>query len=64
MGDEMDDKDLEPFFERLKAIPEFEDRGIYHYGNCPCGGTIVAIRSTYNGHLHVRCEKCGFELHQ
>ena len=45
-------------FEFLAAIPDFEDRGVEHTAPCPCGGTIHAIRSTYNGHLHARCDKC------
>lgn len=27
---------------------------------CPvCGGKAVAVRSTYNGHIHASCSKCG-----
>ena len=44
--------------EFLAAIPDFDERGIEHTAPCPCGGTIHAIRSTYNGHLHARCDKC------
>lgn len=44
--------------EFMCSIPDFEDRGVEHTAPCPCGGTIHAIRSTYNGHLHARCDKC------
>ncbi len=27
---------------------------------CPvCGGKAAAVRSTYNGHIHAHCSKCG-----
>ena len=56
----------EKFFEILKAIPNIpkEKTGEYFYSECPCGGKITAIRSVNNGHLHARCDKCGFELHE
>lgn len=57
-----EEEDLTPFFERLQAIPKFDDRGVKHYGECPCGGKITAIRSTYNGHLHAECDSCGWSL--
>lgn len=48
----------------MEHIPNVEDRGKFHYGKCTCGGTITAIRSTYNGHLHAECSDCGFKLHE
>lgn len=57
-----EEKDLTSYFERLQAIPKFDDRGVEHYGKCPCGGTITAIRNTYNGHIHASCDKCKFRL--
>lgn len=48
--------------EFLKAIPDFEDRGVEHTAPCPCGGTIHAIRAEYNGHLHAYCDKCGARM--
>lgn len=44
--------------EFMCSIPDFTDRGVEHTAPCPCGGTIHAIRSTYNGHLHAHCDKC------
>jgi len=55
------------FWEILEAIPDIpkeEDWGKWHYAKCPCGGTIKAIRSVNYGHLHAKCDKCGFELHE
>lgn len=53
--------------EYLKAIPYIpisvkSMRGVEITGMCPCGGTIKAIRSKCNGHLHAKCEKCGFHF--
>lgn len=53
--------------EYLDAIPYIPlsvkwMRGHIITGPCPCGGTIKAVRSKYNGHLHAKCEKCGFCL--
>lgn len=48
--------------EFISAIPVFEDRGVEHTSQCPCGGTIHAIRAEYNGHLHAYCDKCGSRL--
>ena len=61
--DDIDDI-ADGLFERLKCVPKFDEKGIYHYGKCTCGGTIKAIRSTYNGHLHAECNNCDFKLHE
>lgn len=46
----------------IKAIPDFDERGVEHTAPCPCGGTIHAARAEYNGHLHAYCDKCGARL--
>lgn len=53
-------------FKIIEAIPNIpkDETGVYHYGKCPCGGTIKAIRSVNYGHLHAKCDKCGFTLHE
>ena len=53
-------------FKIIETIPDIpkDETGVYHYGVCPCGGRIVAIRSVNNGHLHAKCDKCGFKLHE
>jgi len=56
------DKEVLEVFDYLKVIPKFKERGVPHKVKCLCGGTITAIRSTYNGHLHVKCDKCKFTL--
>ena len=50
--------------DKLKVTPEipFNERGVEHKGKCTCGGTITAIRSTYNGHYHASCDKCGWRM--
>lgn len=48
--------------EFMCAVPHFKDRGVEHTAPCPCGGTIHAIGSKYNGHLHAWCDKCGARL--
>lgn len=54
------------FKSRLNAIPDIpkskEYWGKIYRSNCPCGGILTACRSTYNGHLHARCDKCEFRL--
>ena len=51
-------------FDYLKAIPDIKKRGVPVISKCPCGGTLTSIRSEYNGHLHVICDKCKFVLHE
>ena len=48
--------------EFIRAIPDVDDRGTEHTAPCTCGGTIHAMRSTYDGHLHAYCDKCGARL--
>ena len=48
----------------ISCIPNIkrDDRGKTYKSKCICGGEITAVRSTYNGHLHARCSKCGMTL--
>lgn len=46
----------------LKAVPDFDDRGVEHTAPCPCGGTIHAIRALYNGHIKAWCDKCDMRM--
>lgn len=61
-GEELDGP--KDFFDWLAAVPEIpnDERGVEHTAPCPCGGTIRAIRSRYNGHLHAWCDKCKWRL--
>lgn len=52
----------ETLMKYLRAIPDFHDRGVMHTAQCPCGGTLHCIRSKYNGHIHVKCNKCKFVM--
>lgn len=48
----------------IDAVPMIPNKpklwGITYTSKCPCGGEIVAVRSTLNGHLCAKCEKCKF----
>lgn len=51
-------------FVYLKAIPDIskEDYDKVIETPCPCGGTLQCERTSYNGHLRAKCDKCGFDL--
>lgn len=62
-------KDLDPdeiggMFAKMEAAPDIpkDKRGIKYYSTCTCGGTITAMRSTYNGHYRASCDKCGWRM--
>ena len=59
-----DDEDYLPpdILTFLMAVPDFEDRGVEHTAPCPCGGTIHAVRATYNGHIKAWCDKCDMRM--
>ena len=48
----------------LEAVPMIPNRpklwGIPYTSKCPCGGQITAVRSTLNGHMTAKCDKCKF----
>lgn len=50
----------------LAAMPEIPKSRKYwgeiYQSLCPCGGTLTATRSTYNGHIRCTCDKCGFRM--
>ena len=48
----------------LGAIPDipYDVRGVKFTAECPCGGTITAMRVEYNGHLRAGCDKCGTRM--
>ena len=56
----MKDKAIDSIFSFMAAIPDIPQnkRGIEYTSKCVCGGTITAIRSKYNGHLHASCDSC------
>ena len=59
-------EDTDNLFDWIKLVPEIpiDERGVTHTGKCRCGGTISAVRSTYNGHLRASCDKCGMGIIQ
>ena len=48
----------------LEAVPVIPNKpklwGVLYTSKCPCGGNIKAVRSTLNGHMTAKCDKCGF----
>ena len=50
--------------ETLKRVPNIPQnlRGVKYETECTFGGTLTAVRSAYNGHLHVCCDKCGVKI--
>lgn len=48
--------------EFAKAIPEVEEVGELRKADCPCGGTIRAMRSVNGGRLYAACDKCGIKV--
>lgn len=61
--------DIEYYFEWLKCVPTIsrEDKsqwGKIFKSQCRCGGTITAIRNTYNGHIKAVCDKCKITMRE
>lgn len=54
--------DFFKYLEILNNLPE--ERGKEFKVRCVCGGELKARRSMYNGHLHAKCETCGFSFHE
>lgn len=61
-----DKTNFDGMLEFWKSIPNIPEnvRGKEFKSKCFCGGTITAMRSTYNGHLWARCDKCDRRLMQ
>ena len=57
-------KNIDGLFDWIRAVPDIPEdvRGVKYTSECPCGGTIVAMRVEYNGHLRASCDKCGAKL--
>ena len=62
----IDEKLMADLKVRLESMPKIPKARRYwgkkYTSKCPCGGTITAIRSTYNGHLQASCDKCDFSM--
>lgn len=52
--------------DRLGAMPDIPDNKKYwgktYQSQCVCGGIITAMRSTYNGHIRAKCDKCEWSI--
>ena len=61
----MTNKNLEDIFmSYLKKIPEDLKSGEEREVPCVCGGKLFISKSRLNGHLHLVCNKCKFQLMQ
>ena len=50
----------------LEAMPDIPNEKNYwgktYQSECVCGGIITAMRSTVNGHLRAKCDRCGWNM--
>ena len=61
----MTNKNLEDIFmSYLKKIPEDLKLGEDREVTCVCGGKLFISKSRLNGHLHLVCNKCKFQIMQ
>lgn len=61
----MANKDLEEIFmSYLRKIPEDLKVGEEREVTCVCGGKLIIGKSKLNGHIHLFCSKCKFQIMQ
>lgn len=53
----------EDSWEFLLIVAQAEEKG-ERTARCECGGIIHIAKSSLNGHIHARCERCGSEILQ
>ena len=62
---EVTDKKLEDIFmSYLEKIPDDLKLGEEREVACVCGGKLFISKSKLNGHIHMVCNKCKFQLMQ
>lgn len=63
---EIEDKEIEDFLKFMTVASDTcKERGKRYGFNCPlCEGEAGAIKSSYNGHLWAKCNKCGMTVIQ
>lgn len=63
-ADEIEDKEIEDFLEFFEiANDTVKERGKEYKFECPvCKGVAEGFKSTYNGHLWAKCEKCNMNV--
>ena len=65
MEQTMFEKKLEDvFMPYLKKIPEDLKLGEEREVTCVCGGKLFVSKSKLNGHIHMVCNKCKFQIMQ
>jgi hypothetical protein len=52
------DKELLDFIKKVGTAAKTIKKGENTQIPCDCGGTLTIGRSSYNGHIHARCNKC------
>lgn len=64
--EDISDKTVKFCMDRLGAMPDIPDDKKYwgktYQSQCVCGGIITAMRSTYNGHIRAKCDKCEWSI--
>lgn len=64
--EDISDKTVKFNMERLESMPDIPDDKKYwgktYQSQCVCGGIITAMRSTYNGHIRAKCDKCEWSI--
>lgn len=64
--EDISEKTVKFNMDRLGAMPDIPNEikywGKTYQSQCVCGGTITAMRSTYNGHIRAKCDKCEWSI--
>lgn len=65
-SNKLTDEFVDEFLKFSKAAADVcETRGTTYIFTCPlCEGEAQASKSSYNGHLHASCSKCGMRFMQ
>ena len=63
-ADEIKDEEIKDFLKFLKVADDtVKEKGKEYEFECPiCKGKARGIKSTYNGHLWAKCEKCDMNI--
>ena len=63
-ADEIEDKEIKDFLKFLEVANDIvKEKGKEYQLKCPlCRGNAKAYKSTYNGHLWAKCEKCDMNI--
>lgn len=60
-----DEIEIDHALEFFKAASEGLKKGQARNFKCPlCNGQAIALKSSRNGHIHARCNDCGYTMLQ